>query len=114
MRARLLILIACLSLIAAGAFAHGDEEHVIGTVASVAKDSITVKTTANTLVTVAVVPQTTFTKGKASAKLADLNVGDRVVIHAKEPTEGKLVADTVQFSAPAAKAAPSATKPAAQ
>lgn len=106
MKIRTLILIACISLITAGAFAHGDEEHVIGTVASVAKDSVTVKTTANTLVTVAIVPQTTFTRNKTAAKLADLNVGDRVVIHAKEPTEGKLVADTVQFSTPAAKAVP--------
>ena len=110
MKARTLILIACISLIGAAAFAHGDEQHVMGTVASVAKDSITVKTAANTLVTVAVVPQTTFTKNKAAAKLADLNVGDRVVIHAKEPTEGKLVADTVQFSTPATKAAPAPAK----
>ena len=110
MKARSFILIACISLITAAAFAHGDEQHVIGTVATVTKDSITVKTTANTLVTVAVVPQTTFSKNKSAAKLSDLNVGDRVVIHAKEPTEGKLVADTVQFSAPAARPAPSAAK----
>ena len=110
MKARLLLLIFCISLIPAALLAHGGEEHVMGTVANVAKDSITVKTAASSLVTVAVVPQTTFTKGKTSAKLADLNVGDRVVIHATEPTEGKLVADTVQFSTPA-KAAPSAAKP---
>jgi hypothetical protein len=110
MKLRALVLIACISLIGAAALAHGDEEHVIGTVATVTKDSITVKTTANALVTVAVVSQTTFSKNKAAAKLSDLNVGDRVVIHAKEPTEGKLVADTVQFSTPAAKAAPSAAK----
>lgn len=110
MKVRVLIVVGCLSLIAAVAFAHGDEQHVIGTVASVTADSITVKTTANALVTVAVVPQTTFAKSKAAAKLADLKVGDRVVIHAKEPTEGKLVADTVQFSTPTAKPASSAAK----
>jgi hypothetical protein len=110
MKTRILILIACMSLITAAALAHGDEEHVIGTVVSVAKNSITVKTAANTMVTVEVVPQTTFSKNKSAAKLSDLNVGDRVVIHAKEPTEGKLVADTVQFSTPAAKPAPSAAK----
>ena len=110
MKTRILVLIACISLITAAAIAHGGEEHVIGTVASVAKDSITVKTATNALVTVAVVPQTTFSKNKSAAKLSDLNVGDRVVIHAKEVTEGKLVADTVQFSAPAAKPAPSAAK----
>src|SRR5579863_10399278 len=110
MKTRTLILLACISFMTALAFAHGDEQHVIGTVASVTKDSITVKTTANALVTVAVVPQTTFSKNKAAAKLTDLNVGDRVVIHAKEPIEGKLVADTVQFSTPAVKTAPSAAK----
>jgi hypothetical protein len=110
MKARLLVLIACISLVTAAAIAHGDEQHVIGTVASVAKDSITVKTAANALVTVAVVPQTTFNKNKSAAKLSDLNVGDRVVIHAKEATEGKLVADTVEFRTPAAKPAPSAAK----
>jgi uncharacterized protein DUF5666 len=110
MKTRLFVLIACISLLTAAAFAHGGEEHVIGTVASMAKDSITVKTATNGLVTVAVTPQTTFSKNKSAAKLSDLNVGDRVVIHAKELTEGKLVADTVQFSAPAAKPAPSAAK----
>jgi hypothetical protein len=110
MKVRVLVFIACVSLIAAGAFAHGDEQHVIGTVASVTKDSITVKTTANKLVTVAVVAETTFSRNKAAAKLADLNVGDRVVIHAKEPSEGKLVADTVQFSAPGAKPVSSTAK----
>jgi len=110
MKTRILILIACISLITAAALAHGDEQHVIGTVASVSKDAITVKTAANALVTVAVVPQTTFSKNKSAAKLSDLNVGDRVVIHAKEPTEGKLVADTVQCSTPAAKPVPSAAK----
>jgi hypothetical protein len=38
-------------------------------------------------------------RSKAAAKIGDLNVGDRVVIHAKEPSEGKLVADTVEFGA---------------
>jgi len=111
MKSRLLLVVLCISLIPAVLLAHGDEEHVMGTVASVAKDSISVKTAAKGLVTVAVVPQTTFSKNKVSAKLADLKVGDRVVIHAKEPTEGKLVADTVEFATPAAKAVPGAAKP---
>lgn len=111
MKARLLLVLFCIAVIPAALLAHGDEEHVMGTVASMAKDSITVKTGANGLVTVAVVPQTTFTKNKTAAKLADLNVGDRIVIHAKEPTEGTLVADTVQFSTPAAQAAPAAARP---
>ena len=98
MKARVLILIACISLIATAALAHGGEEHVIGTVSKVAPDSITVKTAVK-MVTVAVAPGTKFIKSKAAAKIGDLNVGDRVVIHAKEPAEGKLVADTVEFGA---------------
>ena len=86
------------SLAAVGVRAHGGEEHVIGTVASVSPDSITVKTTANKMVTVGVVAATTFMMGKMAMKNGDLKVGNRVVIHAKEIKEGTLVADTVDFS----------------
>jgi hypothetical protein len=98
MKARILILAACIALAASMAVAHGGEEHVIGTVTMLGPNSITVKTTANKTVTVAVAPDTKFLKDKAFAKLADLNVGDRVVIHANEPVEGKLVAVTVEFA----------------
>jgi hypothetical protein len=104
MKARVLVLFVCIAL--AAALAHGGEEHVIGTVSKVTPDSITVKTTANKMVTVGVVAATTFTMGKMAMKLDGLKVGDRVVIHAKEPKEGTLVADTVEFSSP--KAAPAA------
>jgi Domain of unknown function (DUF5666) len=107
MKARAFVLAFCISLVAAAALAHGGEEHVIGTVANVAPDSITVKTTANKMVKVGVVPATTFTMGKMTMKIDDLKVGDRVVIHAKEPEEGTLVADTVEFSNP--KPAPAST-----
>lgn len=98
MKARILILAASIALVAALALAHGGEEHIIGTVAKLGPNSITVTTTSNKTVTVAVAPDTKFLKDKAFAKLADLNVGDRVVIHATEPTEGKYVADTVEFA----------------
>jgi hypothetical protein len=110
MRTRILIFVAGISLFAALAFAHGGEEHVIGTVTKVAQDSITVKTTANKTVTVTVAPETKFIKSKAAAKIGDLSVGNRVVIHAKEIAEGKLVADTVEFAAaPAQPAKPKRT-----
>jgi hypothetical protein len=113
MKARVLILIACISLIAVSALAHGGEEHVIGVVSKVAPDSITVKTAAK-MVTVAVAPETKFIKSKAAAKIGDLSVGDRVVIHAKEPSEGKLVADTVEFGAlPSAQTHQTHTQPTA-
>ena len=100
MKARLLVLFVCISLAAVSGLAHGGEEHVIGTVSKVTPDSITVKTTANKLVTVGVVPATTFMMGKMAMKIDALKIGDRVVIHAKEPKEGTLVADTVEFSTP--------------
>jgi len=102
MKTRILILVACISLVAAGALAHGGEEHVMGTVTNVTNDSITVKTTAKELVTVGVLPATKFTMGKMAMKIDGLKVGDRVVIHAKESKEGTLVADTVDFSTPKA------------
>ena len=74
MKARILVLFVCISLIAIVTGAHGGEEHVIGTVSKVASDSITVKTTANKLVTVGVVSATTFTMGKMAMKIADLKV----------------------------------------
>ena len=98
MKTRMLILVAALSLVTMGALAHGGEEHVIGTVAQVSASSITVKTTAGKMVTVAVAPESKFIKNKAAATVGDLKAGDRVVIHAKEPEEGHLVADTVEFS----------------
>ena len=112
MKTKAWILIACISFMSMPAFAHGGEEHVIGAVAKVTQDSIIVKTTANKMVTVAVTPETKFMKAKAPAKPAELSVGDRVVIHAKEPTEGNLVADTVEFAAPKATASSAAKQPA--
>lgn len=114
MKIRVWVLLACMALAAGVAVAHGGEEHVLGTVAKVSADSITVKTTAGKLVTVGVAPETTFTKAKAAMTVSDLKVGDRVVIHAKEPQEGTLVADTVEFTTPAAGHAVKSTPAASQ
>jgi len=98
MKARIAILIACISVTAAAVFAHGGEVHVMGTVAQVAQDSITVKTAESKMVAVTVAPETKFIKARAEAKSSDLKVGDRVVIHAKQSSDGTLVADTVEFA----------------
>lgn len=100
MKARVLVLVVCISLAAVAALAHGGEEHVMGTVTKVTADSITVTTMAKEPVTVSIVPATKFTMGKMAIKMDDLKVGSRVVIHATEPKEGTLVADTVEFSTP--------------
>lgn len=70
-------------------FAHGNEQHVMGTVAKIEPGSISVKTTAGDVKTVMVLPETKFVKGSSPATQQDLKVGDRVVIHAK--SEGSML-----------------------
>ncbi len=87
------LLLFTLSLIV---FAHGKEKHVMGTVTSIADNSITVETTAKQSVTVEVNDKTKFEKSGAAAAVKDLKVGDKVVIHA-DASGDKLVASEVQF-----------------
>jgi hypothetical protein len=79
------------------AIAHGDYQHVMGTVTKISQSSITVQTTANDTVEVAISPDTKFSKGETPIESRELKVGDRVVIHAKKTNDGKLVAHTVQI-----------------
>jgi Domain of unknown function (DUF5666) len=68
-------------------FAHGNEQHVMGTVTRIDGMSITVKATNGASKTVMVMESTTFSKNGAPASQRDLKVGDRVVIHAKPAGE---------------------------
>jgi len=88
------------------ALAHGDYQHVMGTVTKISQNSITVQTTANEIVEVAISPDTKFSKADVAVADQELKVGDRVVIHAKKASDGKLVAHTVQIGV-AKPAAPS-------
>jgi hypothetical protein len=69
-------------LLAPFLLAHGNEKHVLGTVAKITDAEITVETAAKATVTVRVVAETKFVKSGVEAALKDLKVGDRVVIHA--------------------------------
>lgn len=95
--------------------AHGNKVHVRGTVEKIAAGSVQVKTLAGKTVEVKLAASTVYVlhvvqkPGPASqtdasqdkpAKLADLAVGDLVVIHAT-PKDGGLEADEVKFSVPA-------------
>ena len=91
------------------ALAHGNEEHVMGTVTKISASSITVQTTTNQTVEVAVNEKTKFDKSGQSATLHDLAVGDRVVIHAGK-SGNKLTAHTVKFGSAQATAAPASPK----
>ena len=98
-------LLAIVALVAGVALAHGDKKHVVGTVEKINTDSVVVKTAAGKSVEVKLVATTMYVSHAGNedkpAKLGDLAVGDRVVIHAT-PKGETLEANEVKFSAPAA------------
>jgi len=105
-------LLAIVALMASVALAHGDKKHVIGTLEKINADSVMVKTAAGKSVEVKLVATTMYVSHAGNvdkpAKLADLAVGDRVVIHAT-PKGETLEANEVKFSAsvaPAVKSKP--------
>jgi ribosome maturation factor RimP len=112
MKTRLCAWLAIAALTASVALAHGDKKHVVGTLEKINTDSVVVKTAAGKSVEVKLVATTMYVSHAGNedqpAKLADLAVGDRVVIHAT-PKGETLEANEVKFSAPAAAA--SAVKP---
>ena len=98
MKRQIVSLLAVIALMACVAFAHGEKKHVMGTLEKINADSVVVKQMDGKSVEVKLVPGTMYVSrdGKA-AKLSDLAVGDRVVIHAT-PTGDTLSADEVKFS----------------
>ena len=109
-------LLALIVFTAAVAFAHGDKKHVVGTLEKINADSVVVKTADGKSVEVKLVAATAFVsradKTDKPAKISDLVVGDRVVIHAT-PKGETLEADEIKFSPASAAhtAAPTAKKP---
>ncbi len=88
------------------AFAHGDAEHVQGTVTSITATAITVQTPAKQTRTITINEKTMFMRGKTHLSLSDVKVGDRVVLDVDKKTS---VATEVKLgTAPAPK--PSAAK----
>jgi hypothetical protein len=111
-KAKLLTFLAIAALLTSVALAHGDKKHVMGTLEKINADSVVVKTAAGTSIEVKLIAATTYVSHAANedkpAKLSDLAVGDRVVIHAT-PKGQALEANEVKFSAPSSAAA--AAKP---
>jgi hypothetical protein len=64
------------------AAAHGNLEHVLGTVTAITGNSISVKTADGSIKVVAFDVETHFLKGTSPATWKDVAVGSRVVIHA--------------------------------
>jgi hypothetical protein len=117
MKVRFGAFVLAVALISGAAFAHGDKKHVSGIVQKITADSVFVKIADGTSVEVKLVPSTVYVLHVASpagtpadanpdkpAKLSDLVVGDRVLIHAT-PKGDTLEAAEVRFSAPGAAAA---------
>jgi hypothetical protein len=84
-----------LVLMVSSAYAHNGMEHVMGTVASITDNSITVTTTDGRMRTVTATADTKYNKMDAAIALKDIKVGDHVVIHATKK-DNKLIAATVQ------------------
>jgi hypothetical protein len=106
MRSKLYVLLAISALMASAVLAHGDKKHVIGTLEKINADSVVVKTAAGKSVEVKLAASTVYVSHNANkdedkpARLSDLAVGDRVVIHAT-PKGETLEANEIKFSAPA-------------
>jgi hypothetical protein len=91
----MILLVAFVAFAAGFAFAHGKEQHVMGTVTAMSDNSITVQTAKET-VTVYTMTETNFVKSGSAASMKDLKIGDRVVIHAGK-MDDKLMANEVDF-----------------
>ena len=92
---KLLATLFTVVLMVSSAYAHDGMEHVMGTVASITDNSITVTTTDGKSQTVTTTADTKYSKMGAAIALKDIKVGDHVVIHASKKND-KLIAATVQ------------------
>jgi len=92
------------ALLSTGAvvMAHGDNDHVRGTVTQISAQEITIQTTGKATKTLTLNDRTTVEKNRQKATLADLKVGDRVVIDVPKNTNEARV---IQFGAAAKPAA---------
>ena len=81
---QLLSVIALVLATAAGAVAHEGNEHVRGVVTAVSAQSVTVELASKKTKTLTINDKTTFETAGKAAHLADVKVGDRVVIDVPE------------------------------
>jgi len=81
---QLLSVIALVLAISAGALAHNGNDHVRGTVTQVSAQSVTVQLADKTTKTLTISAKTEFENAGKPGHLADVKVGDRVVIDVPE------------------------------
>ena len=85
MKRTVLAILAALTL-AGHVFAHGDAEHVRGTVTKITDTAITVELSAKKSRTVTINAKTMVMKGQSHLTLKDVKVGDRVVLDVDKKT----------------------------
>ena len=84
-------------------FAHGDAEHVMGTISAIQGEHVTVKLQDGKTQTVMLDKTTKYFNGEKKGKKEDVKVGARVVIDAKMDTKMKmLLASEVKLGVTAA------------
>ena len=93
-----MLALTIVGLFAAVALAHGGLEHLMGTVTHVGEHSISLTTKDGRSVEVTVQAKTKYLRGTELAKLGEIKVGDRVVVHV-EKKGNALVAHEVRLGA---------------
>jgi hypothetical protein len=81
---QLLSVIALVLAVSAGALAHNGNDHVRGVITAVSAQSVTVQLPDKTTKTLSISAKTEFETGGKPAHLADVKVGDRVVVDVPE------------------------------
>jgi len=81
---QLLSIIALVFAISAGALAHNGNDHVRGTITQVSAQSVTVQLADKTSKTLTISAKTEFETAGKPGHLADIKIGDRVVIDVPE------------------------------
>lgn len=107
---RLSILIASIVVSATVVSAHEGNEHVRGVVTQLSPQSITLETADKQTRTLTVTEKTTFRLAGKAAQLADLKVGDRVVVDVPRKSSDALLVQIGRAPA-AAQTAPKAASP---
>ena len=99
MRAILFLVLATALLVPAVPLAHPGHDHkLMGTISSIDKNKVVIKTTEGKDMTFEITPLTTFKRGKQKGAQADLKAGMRVVVNIGDGVE-PLKAKDVQYSA---------------
>ena len=81
---QLLSVIALVLAVSAGALAHNGNEHVRGVITAVSAQSVTVQLPDKSTKTLSISAKTEFETSGKPAHLADVKIGDRVVIDVPE------------------------------